>query len=45
MLGPALSNLQKVDKIAARVNLLTTVATLFTQAGPCVLQKGSMERR
>ena len=40
MLGPGLTNLQKVDDLAIHVNLLTTFATLIPNAGPRVLQKG-----
>ena len=29
MLGPGLSNLEKVDNMEIRVNLLTTFATIF----------------
>ena len=42
-LGPGLSNLQKVDNLATRVNLLTTFATLIPNAGPRLLQKGPGE--
>ena len=43
MLGPALSNMQKVDNLATHVILLTTLTTLFKNVGPFVLQKGSGE--
>ena len=39
-LGPGLPNLQKVDNLATRVNLLTMFAALITNTGPRVLQKG-----
>ena len=42
-LGPGRSNLQKVDNMATRVNLLTMFATLIPNAGPGVLQKGPGE--
>ena len=39
-LGPGLSNLQKVDNLATRVNLLPMLTTVVPNAGPRVLQKG-----
>ena len=42
-LGPGLSNLEKVDNLATRVNLLPTFATLIPNAGPRVLRKGPGE--
>ena len=43
MLGPELSNLEKVDYLAARVNLIPTFVTLIQNAGPCVLRIGPGE--
>ena len=40
MLGPGLTNQQKVDNIETRVNLLITFATYIPNAGSRVLQKG-----
>ena len=43
MLGPGLSNLQKVDNMETRVNLLTMFTTLTPNSGPHVLHKGPGE--
>ena len=43
-LGPGISNLQKVDSLVIRGNLLTKFVTLITNAGPRVLSKGPEER-
>ena len=43
MLGPGLSNLQKINNLATCVNLLNMFATLIPNAGPHVLQKGPGE--
>ena len=43
MLGPGLSNLQKVDNLETSVNLLTMFETLIPNAGPRVLYKGPGE--
>ena len=40
MLGPGLTNQQKVDNLETLVNVLTTLATLIPNAGPCVPEKG-----
>ena len=43
MLVPELPNLQKIDNLETRFNILNTFATLFPNAGPSVLQKGPGE--
>ena len=43
MLGPGLSNLQKVDDMATRVSLLTTFATLIPNVGLHVMKKDTGE--
>ena len=43
-LGSRLPNLQKIDNLATRVNLLTTSANLIPNVGSRVLQKGPGER-
>ena len=35
--------MQKVDNLVTRVNLLTMFATLISNSGPCILQKGPGE--
>ena len=40
MLGPGISNLQKVDNLTKHFNLLTMFANLIQNAGPRVLQEG-----
>ena len=42
-LGPGISNLNKVDSLVIRGNLLTKFVTLITNAGPRVVQKGPGE--
>ena len=43
MLGPGLPNLQKVNNLETRVNLITKFTNLIPNAGPRVLQKGPGE--
>ena len=43
MLGPGLSNLEKVNNLATRVNLVTTFATFIPNTGSHFLQKGPGE--
>ena len=39
-LDPVLPNLQKVDNMVTRDNLISTFATLIPNTGPCLLHKG-----
>ena len=40
MVCPVLTNLQKINNLETRVNLLTTLETFISNAVPCVFQKG-----